>query len=261
MRTVVSKDGTSIAFDQAGQGPALILVAGALTTRAAWSPLAKLLAPNFSVFAYDRRGRGESGDTAPYAVAREVEDIEALISEAGGSAFVFGHSSGAALALEAAVLLGEKIKKLAMYEAPYDDDPEAKLAWSDYLHDLTALLAADRRGDAVARFMTFVGAPAEGIAAMRRTPSWAGLEALAPTLAYDHTVLLSPDRAVPIERAAEVQVPTLVMHGGASYPFMAKTAQRLCQAIPQAQLATLAGQDHGPEALVLAPALQAFFLG
>ena len=112
MRTVISKDGTPIAFDQSGQGPALILVTGALTTRADWSPLAASLAPHFSVFAYDRRGRGESGDTAPYAVEREVEDLDALITEAGGSAFVFGHSSGAALALEAAVQFGEKVKKL-----------------------------------------------------------------------------------------------------------------------------------------------------
>src|SRR2546421_7830012 len=122
MTTVISKDGTPIAFDQSGQGPALILVAGALTTRAAWPPLAARLAPHFSVFAYDRRGRGESGDSAPYAVEREVEDIDALITEAGGSAFVFGHSSGAALALEAAIQLGDKVNKLAMYDAPYNDD-------------------------------------------------------------------------------------------------------------------------------------------
>ena len=127
MRTVISKDGTPIVLDQSGQGPALILVAGALTTRAAWPPLAACLVPHFSVFAYDRRGRGESGDTATYAVEREVEDIDALIIEAGGSAFVFGHSSGAALALEAAVSLGDKVKKLAIYEASYNDEHEAKL--------------------------------------------------------------------------------------------------------------------------------------
>src|SRR2546429_9261690 len=121
MNQVVSKDGTVIAFDLSGKGPAVILVTGALTTRADWSHLAACLAPHFSVFAYDRRGRGDSGDTLPYAVEREVEDIEALIDEAGGSAFLFGHSSGAALVLEAALLLGEKVKKIAMYEAPYDD--------------------------------------------------------------------------------------------------------------------------------------------
>src|SRR5947199_7629740 len=118
MRKVRSKDGTAIAFDQSGDGPAIILVGGAMSTQSASMPLAALLAPHFTVFAYDRRGRGDSGDTAPYAVEREVEDLQALIGEAGGSAYVFGHSSGAALALEAAAR-GSSITKLALYEAPY----------------------------------------------------------------------------------------------------------------------------------------------
>jgi pimeloyl-ACP methyl ester carboxylesterase len=261
MRTVISKDSTPIAFDHSGQGPALILVAGALTTRAAWPPLAARLAPHFSVFAYDRRGRGESGDSASYAVEREVEDIDALISEAGGSAFVFGHSSGAALALEAAVQLGEKVKKLAIYEAPYNDEREAKLAWRVYIQHLTELLAADRRGDAVALFMTYIGMPAEQIEAMRQAPTWPQLEAVAPTLAYDHTAILGQDGSVPIERAAHVLVPTLVMNGSASFPFMYETARALSQAMPHAQLRTLEGQGHGPADDVLAPALQEFFLG
>ena len=261
MRTVISKDGTPIAFDQSGQGPALILVAGALTTRADWVPLAACLAPHFSVFAYDRRGRGESGDTAPYAVEREVEDLDALLTEAGGSAFVFGHSSGAALALEAAVQLGEKVTKLAMYEAPYNDEREAKLAWRAYIQQLTELLAAGRRGDAVALFMKYVGMPAEQIENMRHAPAWPMLEAIAPTLAYDHTSILGQDAAVPIERAAHVLAPTLVMNGGASYPFMYETALKLSKAMPHAQLRTLEGQSHGPADDVLAPALQEFFLG
>jgi len=261
MRNVISKDGKPIAFDQSGQGPAIILVAGALTTRADWAPLAALLAQHFSVFAYDRRGRGESRDTAPYAVEREVEDLDALIIEAGGSAFVFGHSSGAALALEAAVQLGEKVKKLAMYETPYNDDREAKLAWRAYIQQLTELLAADRRGDAMALWMTFLGTPADQVEAMRHAPTWSTFEALAPTLAYDHAALLGKDRSVPIERAAHVRVPTLVMNGGASSPFMYETARALSQAMPHAQLRTLEGQGHGPADDVLAPALQAFFLG
>ena len=261
MRTVISKDGTPIAFDQSGQGPALILVAGALTTRADWSSLAAHLTPHFSVFAYDRRGRGESGDTTPYAVEREVEDIDALITEAGGSAFVFGHSSGAALALEAAVSLGEKVKKLAMYEAPYNDEREAKLAWRTYIQHLTEALAADHRGDAVALFRQYAGVPAEQIEAMRQAPTWPFLEAIAPTLAYDHTAILGKDRSVPIERAAQVRVPTLIMNGGASFPFMYETARTLSKAMPHAQLSTLEGQGHGPAEDVLAPALQAFFLG
>jgi pimeloyl-ACP methyl ester carboxylesterase len=261
MRKVISKDGTPIAFDQSGHGPALILVAGAMTTRLDQALLAATLAPEFTVFAYDRRGRGESGDTAPYTVEREVEDLDALITEAGGSAFVFGHSSGAALALEAAVQLGEKVKKLAMYDAPYNDEPEAKLAWRAYIQHLTELLAANRRGDAVALFMQYVGMPAEQIEAMRHAPTWPTFEAIAPTLAYDHTALLGKDASVPIERAAHVLVPTLVMNGGASYPFMYETARTLSQAIPHAQLRTLQGQDHNPAADVLVPALKEFFLG
>jgi pimeloyl-ACP methyl ester carboxylesterase len=130
MNTVRSKDGTTIAFDKQGKGAALILVDGAMGTRSSGSKpqLAKLLAQHFTVYIYDRRGRGDSGDSAPYSVEREIEDIEALIDEAGGSAFVFGHSSGGCLALEATVKLGDKVKKLAMYEVPYNDDPEARKA-------------------------------------------------------------------------------------------------------------------------------------
>jgi pimeloyl-ACP methyl ester carboxylesterase len=262
MRTVISKDGTPIAFDQLGQGPALILVAGALCARLSWSgpELAKLLAPHFTVYNYDRRGRGDSGDTRPYAVTREVEDIEVLIDEAGGSAYLYGHSSGGALALEAALRLGEKVKKLAIYEVPYNDDREAQRAWRAYIQQLTELLAANRRGDAVALFMKYVGTPAEQIEGMRHTPAWPQLEAIAPTLAYDHAAILGEDVSVPIERAAQVRVPTLVMNGGASFPFMYETARTLGQAMPHAQLRTLEGQSHGPADDVLAPALQEFFL-
>jgi pimeloyl-ACP methyl ester carboxylesterase len=261
MSKVLSKDGTSIVFDQAGQGPALILVTGAFTTRADWSSLAAHLAPHFRVFAYDRRGRGESGDTMPYGVEREIEDIEALITEAGGSAFLYGHSSGAALALEAAIELGEKVKKLAMYEAPYDNDPEAQRTWSQYIHHLTEALAANRRGDAVALFMQYVGTPSEQIEAIHQTPAWSSLEAIAPTLAYDHTAIMGKDRSVPIERAAQVRVPTLVMYGSASFPFMSETARALSQAMPHAQLRTLEGQTHDVAPQILAPVLVEFFLG
>jgi pimeloyl-ACP methyl ester carboxylesterase len=264
MKTVISKDGTPIAFDQSGQGPALILVAGALCARLSWSgpELAKLLAPHFTVYNYDRRGRGDSGDTKPYAVTREVEDIEVLIDEAGGSAYLYGHSSGGALVLEASRQLGgEKVKKLAIYEVPYNDDHGAKLAWRAYIQQLTELLAANRRGDAVALFMQFVGMPGEQIEGMRRSPAWPSLEAIAPTLAYDHTAILSEDVGVPTRRAAQVRVPTLLMNGGASFPFMYETARTLSQAIPHAQMRTLEGQDHGLADEVLAPVLEAFFLG
>src|SRR5579883_1411782 len=142
MRKVISRDGTPIAFDQSGQGPALILVTGATATRLAAVSLAAALAPHFTVFAYDRRGRGDSGDTLPYAVEREVEDIEALIAEAGGSAFVFGHSSGAVLALEAARLLPTKIKKLAIYEPPFIIDDSRPAGVQDYVKRLNEFVSS-----------------------------------------------------------------------------------------------------------------------
>jgi len=246
MNTLKSKDGTTIAFDQQGDGGALILVDGAMGTRSSGSKpeLAKLLAQHFTVYSYDRRGRGDSGDTKPYAVEREIEDIDALIDAAGGSAFVYGHSSGGCLALEATVKLGDKVKKLAMYEAPYNDDPEAQKAWGQYIKNLADALASDRRGDAVALFMAYVGLPAAQIEGMRHAPFWAGMEAIAPTLAYDHTAIMGKDGSIPSERTAHVHVPTLVMHGGNSAPFMLETAKTLSTVIPDARLRTLEGQTH-----------------
>ena len=187
MNKVISKDGTQIAYETKGSGPAVILVDGALCYRS-FGPmphLAELLAPRFTVYIYDRRGRGESGNSKPYAIEREVEDIEALIKAAGGSAFVYGISSGACLALEAAIKLGDKIRKLAMYEPPYNSEEAARQAWREYRKKLAELLAAGRRGDAAALFMGFVGTPADQIDGMRQAPMWPMFEAVAPTLAYD----------------------------------------------------------------------------
>src|SRR3972149_1489436 len=173
MSTVTSKDGATIAFDQSGKGPALIPVGGMFEQRAMDSETAKLaalplLAQHFTVFHYDRRGRGDSTDTLPFAVEREIEDIEALINAAGGSAFVFGISSGAALAMEAAIELGGKIKKLAMYEAPYNNDDNAREAWKQYRQHLKEVIAAGRAGDAVGLFMMLVGMPADQLDGMRQ---------------------------------------------------------------------------------------------
>jgi pimeloyl-ACP methyl ester carboxylesterase len=186
MRTVTSKDGTTIAFDQSGMGPALILVGGIFEQRAMDSETAQLaafplLAQHFSVYHYDRRGRGDSTDTQPYALEREIEDIEALIDEAGGEAFVFGISSGAALAFEAALALGSKVKKLAMYEPPYSDDEATRQAWKEYRKQLTEVLAEGRRGDAVALFMMSLGVSADQIEGMRQYHMWPMWEAVAPT--------------------------------------------------------------------------------
>lgn len=261
MNTLKSKDGTTIAFDQQGGGRPLILVDGAMSTRSSGSKpeLAKLLAQHFTVYSYDRRGRGASGDTMPYAVQREIDDIDAVIDEAGGSAFIYGHSSGGCLALDATVKLGGKVKKLAIYEAPYNDDPEAQKAWGEYINNLTEALASNRRGDAVALFMAYVGMPAAQIEGMRHAPFWGGMEAVAPTLAYDHTAIMGKDGSIPTERASHVRAPTLVMNGGNGAPFMLETAKRLSKVIPVAKLRTLDGQTHDVHPEALAPVLVEFF--
>ena len=260
METVRSADGTAIAYDQAGHGPLLIIVDGAMNTRSSGSKpqLVELLAARFTVLSYDRRGRGDSGDTQPYAAGREIEDIEALIDQAGPAACLYGHSSGGCLALDAAAQLGPKVSKLAMYEAPYNDDPAFQQAWAQYLEQLASALDENRRGDAVAAFMRLVGTPAEQVEAMRRAPFWPGMEAIAPTLAYDHAGVIGQDLSVPVKRAAQVDTPALVMYGTASLPFMGKTATTLSKALPHAELRALDGQDHNVDPAVLAPVLTAF---
>jgi pimeloyl-ACP methyl ester carboxylesterase len=263
MPKVISKDGTTIAYEKQGTGPAVIVVEGALGYRSLGfnSHLSELLAPHFTVYAYDRRGRGESSNEIPFAVEREVEDIDALIQEAGGKAFVFGTSSGACLALEAAIKLGDKVKKLAMYEPPYNGEESSRPEWAEYQQKLSELLANDRRGDAVALFMRFVGTPAEMIDGMRQAPVWPMLEAVAPTLEYD-AAEIGENRSVPVERAAKVTVPVLVMDGGANLtmmPFMHATATALAEAMPHAQHRTLEGQRHDVDLEVLAPVLEEFF--
>ena len=262
MKTVTSKDGTTIAYDQYGTGPAVILVDGALQYRAfdqGHKQLAELLAPHFTVVHYDRRGRGDSTDTQPYAVAREIEDIEALIDAVGGSASLHGISSGAVLAMDAAIALDSKVNKLSMYEAPCNDEEQSKQTWREYIKNLTAALAENRNGDALALFMKLTGAPDEAIQQFRGDPMWQLFEAVAPTMAYDHTAIIGEDGSVPVDRARRVPVPTLVMNGGASYPFMHDTAVKLANAIPNAQHCVLEGQSHEVAAEALAPVLIEFF--
>jgi pimeloyl-ACP methyl ester carboxylesterase len=264
MSTVTSKDGTSIGYDAVGEGPALIVVDGATGYRDAFgggSELARLLAPHFTVYTYDRRGRGESNDTQPFAVAREVEDIEALIDAAGGAAYLYGMSSGGALALEAALALPGKVQKLAIYEVPFDDSDAGIQAWHTYRTTLEELTAADDRSGAIKLFMQFVGVPDDMIAGMRQSPMWPALEAVAPTLRYD-AAALGADRTVPTERAATLTIPALIMDGGASeaiLPFMRATAEALTKAIPQADHQILLGQTHDVDPKVVAPVLTAFF--
>jgi len=259
MSKVTSKDGTEIAYDTKGAGPALVLVDGALCYRGfgPMTHLAELLAPRFTVFTFDRRGRGESSNSKPYAVEREVEDIDALIQKAGGRAHVFGTSSGGCLALETASRLGTRVSKLAMYEAPYQSGAEARQQWNTYRKQLSEAIAAGRKGDALVLFMKLVGTPDDAIGGMRQSPMWAGLEAIAPTLAYD-AAALGDDRWLPEGRASKVVSPTLVLNGTV-LPFMKDTAVALAKAIPHAQQRTLDGQPHDVNLEVLAPVLAEFF--
>ena len=261
MNKVVSKDGTEIAYEKTGHGFPLILVGGALSERSASVPLAPLLAPHFTVFAFDRRGRGDSGDTAPYAVGREIEDIQALIGEAGGSAFVFGHSSGSVLSLEAAAS-GLAIPKLAMYEPPFMVDSSRPPLPKDYREHLGELLTSGRRGDAVEYFMTIaVGVPPAAVAQMRHSPPWAKMESVAHTLPYDQAIM---DRAteggvLPAARWAKATMPLLVFDGGASPAWMRHAVEALVGILPSGKRRTLEGQTHRIDPALVAPLLVEFF--
>ena len=261
MHTVTSNDGTTIAFDRLGQGPVLVMVGGALQHRALDRVIgqrAEVLARHFTVIQYDRRGRGDSADTLPYEVAREIEDLESLIDDAGGTAYVLGMSSGGALALEAATRIGAKMERLAVYEVPYNDDPAARASWAQFGVELRSLLAADRREDVLVRFMQQVDTDPEQISGMRRSPMWPMLLSVAPTLAYDIAVLGS-DNSIPTERIVSVAVPTLVLDGGASFGVTHATAITLANVLPNADHRTLAGQTHAVTAEALAAVLVEFF--
>ncbi len=248
MKTVISRDGTTIAHDVVGEGPPLILVDGALCHRT-FGPAAKLaaaLAPQFTVFTYDRRGGGESGDTPPYAVEREIDDIEALLACAGGSAFVFGVSSGAVLALEAANRL-PGIRALALYEAPFV---------VDNTHPA-------RPDDFVATMMKTVGVPVVVIAVMRVTPVWKKLKAVAHTLPYDFRMFgdTGSGKPLPATRWAGVQVPALAIAGAKSPVWLRNAMRALADLLPECEYRVLDGQTHIVKAAATAPVLVEFFAG
>ena len=261
MSDVRSRDGATIAFERSGAGPAVVFVGGALTTAAAMAPLAALLSARCDVFVYDRRGRGSSGDTEPYAVEREVEDLAAVLEVAGGRACVYGHSSGAVLALEAASR-GLPIERLALYEPPFVVDDSRPPLPPDYVARLTDLVAGDRRGDAIEYFMTTgAAAPADTVASMRSAPFWPAMEAMAHTLAYDGTVMGDTMSGRPLqgERWASVTMPTLVMDGGASPDWARNSARALAAVLPNARYRTLEDQTHGVTDEAMAPVLEEFF--
>jgi pimeloyl-ACP methyl ester carboxylesterase len=257
MDKVRSEDDTAIAFDRVGEGPPIILVVGAFNDRATGAPLAAALQDRFSVVTYDRRGRGDSGDTPPYAVEREVEDLQAIIEEVGGSASVFGYSSGAVLSLMAAAR-GLAITRLALYDLPLSARGARIHRPEDLAARLAGLVEADRRGDAVALFQTEgVGLPSEVVAQLRQAPFWPALEAMAHTLVYETEIV--GDGSLPVELASSVAVPTLAIAGGESFPFMRETPSALAAVMPDARARVLEGQSHDIVPHALAPALEEFF--
>jgi pimeloyl-ACP methyl ester carboxylesterase len=267
MSTVTSSDGTVIDYERSGDGPPLILVDGAFCSRA-FGPmpaLARLLAKHFTVYLYDRRGRGRSGDTAPYAVEREIDDIEALIDVAGGSAHLYGASSGAVLAMRATSALPGKVRRLAVYEPPLVVDKSRPLPPADYRQRVDQMIANGRNGDAVKFFMTaVVNGPAFLAVVMPLMPVWSKLKAVAPTLRYDFAVLGDVMRGEPIpeefrKMLAGIDVPTLVGDGGKSPVWMHNGVQAVANGIGQTRRVTLPGQTHQVKAGALAPALIDFF--
>jgi pimeloyl-ACP methyl ester carboxylesterase len=255
LRTATSKDGTPLAVDVLGNGPAVVLVSGGSVDRGSNAGLAAVLVADFTVYNYDRRGRGESGDTQPYAVQREIEDIEAVIGLAGGSAHLYGSSSGAGLAFEAAAA-GAPVDKLVLWEPPYNLDPAGRPP-ADSVAQLDRMVAEGRRGDAATFFMVdMVRLPADFAAFAKTQPWWPAQEAIAHTLAYDARVM--GDYSVPTTTAARIAVPTLILTGGDSFPFFRPTAEALVAAMPDARTAVLPGQQHNVDPTVLGPAMAEF---
>jgi hypothetical protein len=260
--TAISADGTSIAFETFGHGPPLIAVCGATCDRALMRSTAQALGGHFTTINYDRRGRGDSGDTLPYAIEREIEDIAALIDVAGGSAGVYGHSSGAGLVLRA-VAAGLPVDSFVLHDPPYSpDDESSRDEARAFAEAIRGLLAADKRAEAIETFYRGTGMPDEMIEGIRETPMWPGLIELAPTLAYDSAVMgdIENGGAIPEEVAARATRPGLVLVGGESPQFMMDVGLQLAELLPRGSHRVMEGQDHVVAPEVLAP-IVADFLG
>jgi len=252
-----SADGTRIAFDQLGDGPPLIIAAGIFCDRSEMEPLAEELSTWFTVINFDRRGRGESGDTAPYTAEREVEDIAALIAELGGSAALYGHSSGAGLALNAAAA-GLPISRLILHEPPYSADDESKAAAREMYLEVQRALNEDRRGDAIAMFFKGFGMPPEVIEDMKSDDR---MLRLAGTMHHDFEIMGdNRGEGVPDDRVKAINVPTLVMCGSESPDFFGIVADRIAELLPNGKQTVLMGQDHGAAADVVAPVIAEYLL-
>jgi pimeloyl-ACP methyl ester carboxylesterase len=258
---VTSADGTRIAYETLGNGPALILVDGAMCYRD-FGPargLAAALADQYTVHIYDRRGRGDSGNTLPWHEDREIDDLAALLNAAGGTAHLFGCSSGAVLAADAANRL-TGFTKIALYEPPFIVDDTREPRETTFTADTEALIARDDRSGAIKKFMRHVGMPGLMITVMSLTPPWRKLKAVAPTLPYDLHILGDTGRgaALDADRWNGVTVPAIVLDGGKSPQYMRNGAKALADALPKATYRTLPGQTHLFKAAVLAPAVKEF---
>lgn len=260
--TLTSADGTEIAYETFGQGPPLIAVCGATCDRALMRSTAQALGEHFTTFNYDRRGRGDSGDTLPYAIDREVEDLAVLIERAGHSACLYGHSSGAALVLHA-VAAGLPVERFVVHDPPYaPEDDSSQDDARRYGQEIRDLLAEGKRAEAIETFFGLTGMPNEMIAGMRNAPMWAGLLALAPTLAYDSALMgdLEYGASVPEDLAARAAQRGLVLVGSESPPFMMDVGRRLANLLPDGHLCVLEGHGHVAPPEILAPVV-ADFLG
>lgn len=268
MQTVTSQDGTKIAYDRDGTGAPVILVNGALGDRALdrkfkqMIVISELLSPQFTVLNYDRRGRGESGESGPFAIEREIDDIAALIEAVGGRASLFGFSSGGALALRAAGA-GIGVERVAVYEAPFVVNVDDKRPVADYGQRLEGLIAEDDRSGAVKHFMrNAMGMPAPAVAAMRLMPMWKQMQANAPTLRYDWAALGEHNmqgHPLRVQEWASVTVPALVIYGGRSPSSLQNGSRALADVLPNAELRVLEGMGHRLKVKVLAPVLAEFF--
>jgi pimeloyl-ACP methyl ester carboxylesterase len=251
MDTVQSADGTPIAFDRSGAGPALVLVVGAFSDRSSTKTLSSGLGTTFTVYEYDRRGRGDSGEIGPYSIDREVDDLAALLHEAGGAPFVFGHSSGAALALETAAA-GVPVRGLVVHEPPYTEGPTDAFA-----AQLAEMAATGRRSDVAEAFVRLQGLPDEAVEQMKAAPYWEHMESFAHTLPYE--VRLCNNGSVPVDRLTKISAPTLALAGGTSAAWAQEGARAIAAAVPNARSRVLEGQGHGVADDVLIPVLTEFF--
>ncbi len=260
MKSIRSKDGTTLAYDVYGNGPALIYITGAICFRN-FKPVlddAKIFAREFTMYNYDRRGRGDSSDTLPYSIDREIEDIEAMIDAAGGSAFLYGHSSGAVLALEAARRIPSKISKVSIYDASYVHDEREKSEYAVLCTKVSELVRQNKNAQALRTFLIGIGMPKFFVYLLPLMPGWKIMKALAPTLEYD---MLLTRELPPTVQASEIKVPMQIIYGEKSPAGIHSVAHQLAQAIPGAQLKQLDGQDHMASAKALLPVIAEFLKG